>query len=286
MSKKILAILVAFLFLAGIAAAALPTVDVLNRDGNYYYPSRGSTITISFQVADADDPADVNIIIGYRLITTATLTSITSNNAGDANSNNFCTSPITDANQVCTYDFTPPAGSDANYVFDVNIYDITNGDDLNALSGSVVFDFNACDTIHSISNDVISFTRTCTGYGQDSQGGSERTVYSKNRQGGCADNYSTYTDPFKLALGEITVCYYSTDGLGNTETGLSFVHEASSSAFGLVVLTEVALAAVLLFAILAAFLIFHRDLSAETMIPLVAAAVLMVISIVIFAAII
>lgn len=285
MKARHIAVLMAFVLLFGMAfAAAWPDVNVLNRDGNYYYPSK--TTTISFTVNDPDKPADVNIYLSYYLTTSITKTSITSNNTLDANSNLFCSSPITGTDQVCTYTWTLPTGLDANYYIDVNVYDTVNKDDRNATSGKVYIDSNACDTTHTIVSDTVTLTTVCTGYGTDLNGGVETTYWSKNRQGGCANNFPTYEAPFKLALGEITVCYYSTDGLGNTEATTGFVHEASSSAFGLVVLTELALAGLLLFAILAAFLIYNKDLSMETMVPLIAAAVLMVISIVIFAAII
>lgn len=289
MKAKHIAVLVAFVLLFGLVSAAFPDVNSLEDmnslsvDGNHYYPK--VTTTISFTVNDPDGPADVNILLGYRLTSTATLTSITSGAAGDANSNNFCSLPITTADQVCTYTWTLPTGLDGYYVIDVNVYDITNADDANA-SGVAYIDSNACDTARSISSDTITLTTVCTGYGTDANAGTETTLWNKNRQGGCADRFSTYEVPFKLALGEITVCYYSTDGLGNTEAEQSFVHEASASALSLIILTELALVAVLLFAILATFLVFHKDLSAETMVPLVAVAVLMVISIVIFAAII
>lgn len=290
MKAKHIAVLMAFVLLFGLASAgSIPDVNTLEDltsldvDGNHYYPS--VTTTIDFTVNDPDNPPDVNILLGYRLISTGTLTSITSGPTGDANSNDICDGPITSTDQLCSYTWTLPTGLEGYYVIDINVYDITNSDDANA-SGIAYIDSNACDTGRSITNDAITLTTICTGYGTDLNAGVETTLWNKNRQGGCADRFSTYEVPFKLALGEITVCYYSTDGLGNTETEQSFVHEASASALSLIILTELALAAVLLFAILATFLVFHKDLSAETMVPLVAVAVLMVISIVIFAAII
>lgn len=285
MAKKLLAAMVAFLFLAGIAAAANPSVSVLNRDGNYYYPNAGSTITIRFTATDADAPTDANVIIGYRTVGSTTLISITSNAAGDANSNNFCSAPITATSQVCSYVWTPPSGLDNNYLFDVNVYDVTTGDDANALSGSVYIDFNACDTGYSISGDTVTLATVCTGYGQDANGGTEQIFYNRNRQGGCAENYSQYTVPFELSFGSITVCYYSTDGLGNTEATLGFTHEADSDAYGVALLVEMVLVGLLIFAVLAAFLVYNKDLTADTMIPLVIAAVIIVIVVVLYAVI-
>jgi len=150
------------------------------------------------------------------------------------------------------------------------------------LSPSLYVDSNACDTGYSISGDTVTLIPVCTGYGSNEIGGTEATVYSMNRQAGCADNYKSYAAPFDLTFGEITVCFRSSDGIGNTETLQSFVYTADSSAYNLALLAELALAALLLMTIIGAVVLRGEGLTKELMIALTAAAVLIVIAIVIF----
>jgi hypothetical protein len=285
MQVKLLAVLLAVVMFSGMAAA-LPDINVMNRDGNYYYPS--ATTTITWTTSDANAPTDFNFIIYYVEESTWSATEITSlteaGGAPDRNSNTFCSAPISAVSQICSYVWTLPTGLDGNYVIDINGYNITNSNDVNALSGSVYIDSNACDTGFSIASDTVTLVRICTGWGMDENGGTETTFYGYSRQGGCPDNITTtYTVPFNLSFGEFVICAYSTDGLGNTETTVSTIHTADSDAFNIALLTEMALAALLMFVILGGVVLRNEQLTANMMIALIVAAVVIAISIYIFA---
>lgn len=289
-ATKFAVILLTFFALMGTANAALPTVIVFG-DGNVYYPS--ATTTITFQVGDADAPPDVNISIYYVGVDTWTRTEITSasgtDGVNDRNSMNFCTNPISDTNQICSYTWPSlTTGLDANYYFDINIADNSTPDDLNAYSGSLWIDSNACDSALIVSaSDVVTITKVCTGFGRDMNIGSEVIYWNKHRQAGCASNYDTYDDADKptLVFGEYTLCWYTTDGLGNTEIVQSHVHKASGSAYDMALLAELALAALLLMSILGAVVLRKEEMNAWLMIGLTISAVIVVIAIVIFAAV-
>jgi len=288
-TTKFAATLLVFFALMGAVSAALPTVIVFG-DGNVYYP--GATTTIRFQVGDADSPPDVNISIYYIGVDAWTRTEITSVigtvGVNDRNSMNFCTDPISDANQSCSYTWTLPTGLDANYMFDVNVSDNDTPDDLNAYSGGFWIDSNACDSSLSVSaSDIVTITKVCTGFGRDINIGTETIYWNKSRQASCADSYSTYDDADKpmLTFGEFTLCWYTTDGLGNTETTQSYVHTASSDAYNLALLAELALAALLLFVIVGAFILRQESMDNTLIIGLIVAGVIVAIAIVIFSVI-
>lgn len=282
-AKKFLVASLILLF-AGAAFAANPSVGVY-ADANNLYPSR--TNVINFTIADSDAPVDANVYVYYILDSPTddswTRTEITAATGTlDRNTGTYCSDGITSTEQLCSLTWTLPTGLDANYFIDVNVYDISTPDDANTVSATISIDSNACDTGHTILNDQVTLTRVCTGLGTDNNIGSETTRYSKNRQGGCSSNYADYSSPFNLTLGEFTVCYYSTDGLGNTESTQSFVHTADSNAYDIALLTELALAGLLLMVILGAVVLRQEDLSKELMIALTVAAVIIAIAIVIF----
>ncbi len=280
MFDKKIAVILSFLLIASFAFAADPTVVNLVTDGNYYYPS--ATTTIDFTVADADDPEDANIVIAY-CTDSVSCSDTLKTEIVDGNSMDFCSLPLSSTAQGCSYTWTLPTGLDANYHIDVNVYDITTIDDANAMTTTTVYiDTNACDTEHTISNDVVTLVPTCVGYGTDANGGNVVTQYSESRQGKCAPNYSTYTAPFGLSFGEHTVCYYTTDGIGNTEATVGLLHTADSDAYNIALLTELALAALFLF-IAAGYLAAKDQLSGPMMLGLVVAGVVIAISIYIFA---
>ena len=282
-----LAILLAFLLTFSMAFATDYDFNVrvdLPGDTNYLYPS-GSTTTIQWDVNHIGDPGDVDFNLFYS---TATITTAGWIHIADVNAAAVCD----DVNfagatpSTCTYTWTLPTGLDANYYVDVNAIDLTvsGGHDNNVSSGSFYIDTNACDSEHSISgSDQVTITTTCSGYGADGNYGAATTKYSKSRQGKCGDGYSTYGIPFNLTFGEFTVCYYSIDSLGNTETTLGFTHTADSDALSVALLTELALAGLLLFAILGAVVLWKQELDAKLIIALVTGAVIVVICIVIFA---
>ncbi len=284
MQVKLIAILFAVLMLSGLAMAAAPTVAVLNRDGNFYYPSK--TTVINWTVSDADVPLlDVNMRIWYVNQGTTVRTEITDAAAGDLNATNYCSSPITGTAQICSLTWVLPTGLDANYYWDVNVIDTINSDDANSESGSVIFDSNACDTQYSVVSDQVTLTTFCTGWGTDANAGSEATYFGYSRVGKCPDRFNQYSSPFDLSFGEFIICYYSTDGLGNTEITQSNIHTASSSAFNLALLAELLLAALILMTILGAVVLRGEGLNANMMIALILAAVVIVISIYIYAVI-
>lgn len=287
MRGKLLALLMALMFFCGYALVAAPTVTSIT-DANKFYPSAGATGTIRFTITDADTPGDVNVwVYTVERDTSAAgdrgTKTLISTNVG-ANAMNFCTTPTFTAAASCAYTWTVTANLDANYFFDVNVMDITTGDDANATSSVASYvDTNACDTGYSITNDQVTLTTVCSGWGMDENGGSEQTFYNKSRQGRCADNFGSYSAPFGLTFGEFTICYYSRDGLGNTETTVGFTHTADSDAYDIALLTEIALAGLLLFAILSAIIIRREDLSPALMVALTVAACAMAIAILIFA---
>lgn len=282
MNAKILVLLAVLLFAAP-AFAVDPMVEAY-ADANNLYPSR--TNTINMLIGDKDGPADFNIEVYYMLTDYSGRTEITSatGTAGvnDRNGGTYCSDGIGDTNLLCTLTWTLPTGLDNNYLIDVNVWDNVTADDLNFVTETVYIDSNACDTDYSINNDEVTLIRVCTGLGTDNNIGTETTYYEKSRQGGCGTNYSTYSTPFTLSFGEFTVCYYSTDGLGNTEDQKSFVHEADSDAYAIALLTEIALASLVLMLILGAFIFKGVELNKEIMIALTVAAVIVAIAIVIF----
>lgn len=306
---KKLAILVVLLALMGTSvAAAKPTIMVMNNDGNYYYPA-GSTVVIKFVMADADtNPTDVNVQISYVRVTNAAGEAIIWAKNGnqlaaavrtatkpDYNSMNFCTKPLTDVNQLCTYSWTLPSGLDGNFVFDINARDNTTGDDVNALNygyatgagstnvGDFTIDTNAClsEAKYSQSTSSVTMTTACAGYG------STATIhYDSTRIGICPDSLNaTYESPVHFVFGDFTLCYSSTDNLGNIETWRSLQFKASSNAYDLAVLVEMLMAALIIMAALGAVVLRHEEMSGALMIGLVATAVIIAIAILIFATI-
>lgn len=298
MKAKILVTILALTMFFGLAAAADPDVNITvdgvsvqDINATLFYPNQGTDLTLSIQVMDGDSPTDANISVG--LLCAGVFYQVT-----DTNSASLCSlKPFGDVNIACSYTIdasalsvlpaastaTTMTGVDANCSVGVQVLDITSTDvgDFN-ISGGIYADFNACDTDYEVGNDTVTLTRVCTGFGTDTNGGTESTVYSKNRQKtGCAVNETPYIDPFGLSFGEFTVCYKSFDGLGNNETKKSFVHIADSNAYNLALLTELALAALLIFVLVGAFLV--RELNPMLMVGLVIAAITMAISILIFA---
>lgn len=281
MLDRRLLVLAAFLLLAANAFAATPTVVVLGFDGNQYYPS-GSTITVNFQVGDDDNALDANIWLyylpmGYTNDGNAARHAIM-DTIFDANSNTYCDLPLTDVNQVCTHTWTLQPGLDGNFLIDINVLDVTNADDLNDLSTSFAIDTNACDTNYRQSSGDVTLDTNCTGLG------STATIYyGTTRVRNCPDNYDAYTVPFSRTFGEFMVCWYSIDSLGNRESTQSAIFTADSDAYDIAVLTELALAGLILFAILGAFVLRKVDLTGEVMVALVVGAVVIAIAIYIFA---
>ena len=281
MDAKILVCLFAALMLSGTAFAALPTVRTFG-DFNQYFPA-GSTVQIQWQVADVDDPNDVNMHVFYQHDANRVRVEITSLTGGDLdrNSMNFCNDPISDANQVCTLNWVLPAGFDGNFLFDVNVEDIENSDDLNHVSGEFTIDSNSCLTNGATSGGTVTLTTVCGGLGA-----SATTVYGSSRQGSCPDVLNTaYSDPFRLVFGEHTVCFRSTDTLGNVEEDKSLVFTVDSNAFAIALLAELALAGLLLVAIIGSVVLDRRELTVPLMISLLIAAIIIVLSIIIYAAV-
>lgn len=297
MNTKILTVLLALVVFSGLVTANVPTgspdinitdgKNVQDINGTLLYPT-SSDLIVTMQIADINSPPDANIVVG--LTCDGNYFEIS-----DTNSGTLCGNiGFADDNIACTYTIDASAltslpdsdGSsmtfvDANCSLGVQVIDLTNTETQDAnISGGIYADYNACDTRHAISDDEITLTQVCTGLSLDANGGTETVYYNKNRQRGCADNFDTYSDPFRLTFGEFEICYYATDGRGNTEVTNKFVHTASSDAYNLALLTEIALAAVILFLLVSAFLV--RDLSPTLMLGLVTAAILMVIAILIF----
>lgn len=271
--------LVVLLFAGNAMAIAWPDVNVLNGDLNQYSPSTSNTVNILFTVNDPDAPNDANVEIYYVDADDWTRTEITSDT--DRNSVSICGFSLTAVDQLCTYAWTMPTGLDGNYHFDVNVQDVANiaaGEDHNHVSTAFQIDTNACDSNHVESSGTVTLDTNCTGFG------STATIYySSNRQGGCADNYTVYTVPFSRSFGVHTICYYSSDSAGNVETTQGFTFTADSDAYDVALLAELALAALLIFAILASVVIFREQLDAKLMIALTVAAIIVAIGILIFA---
>jgi len=237
--KKTLLMLISLVMIASMAFAANPVVVNLV-DGNNYYPSK--TTTIQWTVTDADVPEDANIVLGYCLVTSCgTTTEIV-----DDNSMTFCDKIISGTSQVCSYNWTLPTGLDGNYLIDVNVFDITNTDDTNDLSANNYIDTNGGTSSISYSNSTFTLSGVWTGIGTDENIGSEQIHFTTSRLKMCGSNYSVYSQPVTLSIGEYTICWYSTDGLGNTETGQSSIRTANSSATAMVNLIPVILAALAL----------------------------------------
>lgn len=287
MDYRKLTMLLALLLFSGMAFAAAPGVTVLNNDGNYYYPS-GGTVTIQFNLTDGDSPGDANVGVYYSYQTDPTtklaIVDVNGENGVDSNSMQFCSLPLTATEQVCTYTWTLPSGLDSNFLFDVNVMDITTGDDANASStGSFYIDTNACTTAHTIgTNDTVTLTTTCSGYGLSST-----KYFNYNRVQKCGTSYSTYSAPFRLTLGSFNVCYYSTDSLGNTESTKGFMHTSSSNTVNLLGLSQVALAGLILVAIaVAGLMAYSGEGDSKTVVLLGGTAIVIVIAILVMSSII
>jgi len=276
---KHFAAILAILLLAGFAAAADPTVVNLN-DVNYFYPNNA---TIRFTVADADAPADANIIISQC---TTDCSDDGKTTIADLNSMTFCDNIVSATAQTCTYNLSLASTYDGNYFIDVNVWDVTNGDDKNDMSATVYLDWNGCTTTHTTSNDSgvesFSLSTVCSGISGDANAlGTKTTYFGTSRQGRCPDNYAAYSTSENLSFGTFKICYYSTDGLGNTESTSSFDYTADSNALNLALLVELLLAAVLLVLIMG--YVVTRELSPTIMIGLTLMAILIAVSIYIFA---
>lgn len=284
MDSKVIAILIAMLVFGTTAYAVVPTTVILINDTNVYFPE-GSVVTIPFTALDADAPTDANILLTYRDNTSVTKIEI--NGELDQNSNNFCTNPLGAAAQECTATWTLPAGLDNNIVVDVNVYDITNGDDANS-SAQPQIDTNACfTTLTQLANNRVLLDANCTGWGAIG-GRVPRIGFTKSRVISCGDNFGSNEDPtnFGITLGEFTICFRSTDALGNQEAQQVEILTSEGGAFTLIVLTEMVIAALLIFAILASFILFGAELNFQTMMALVLGAIVTVIAIFIFAIIV
>jgi len=281
--KKVFVAMVVLLF-AATAYAVAPDVNVLTGDTNYFYPSKTNTIEF---VISGDAASDANIGIYYMATPGSARVSIVDLNGVDGNLMNYCVSPISATRQTCSYNWTLPVGLDSNYFIDVNVMDIENGSDLNDSSKqSLYIDSNACDTQHSVVEDVITLTSVCTGLSGDVNALGTLTIFQgSTRQGKCPSSYDTYTAPFTKNIGEHTVCYYSTDGIGNTEVGLGFTQTFDSGAYNLAVLAEMLLAALLIFVIIGGIVLRGEDLSGTMMLALLSGAVVIAIGIYIFAVI-
>ena len=213
--RKLMAIS-ALVLMCSFAFAAAPTVVVLNEDDNYYYPSRGATIPVTFTVVDSDNPGDANVHISYYTCDNGGVctgqTYMTNLSPGtdcvgnDCNIMNFCTSGNLAVAQTCSYTWTPPTGADSNYLIDVNVFDTVTSDAADDNSGSIYADFNACTTVHSVTdNRTVTLNRLCTGYGMDENGGAEITYYGSVRDKRCPDSIRTeYSAPFTKTFGEFT----------------------------------------------------------------------------------
>lgn len=278
----VLTVLAILLFAGNAMAQAWPDVNVLNADLNQYSPAGGIT-PILFTVSDPDAPDDANVEVYYINTDTWERTEITSEL--DRNSVSICGFSLLVTDQLCTVNWTMPAELDGNFQFDVNVQDIENialtGEDHNHVSLSFQIDTNACDSNFSVANSrTVTLDTNCTGFGSTAV-----ISYSSNRAGGCADNFTTYTDPFNKTFGEHTICFRSVDSVGNTEGTQGFTFTADSDAVNLALLTELALAGLLLFAILGSVILFKQDLDAKLMIGLTVMAIIVAIAILIFAVI-
>lgn len=301
MNTKYLTVLTAFLLFAGMATAGNADVNILidnnvtqDLNGTYMYPNQ-TDLQVFFDVSDDDSPADANIVISLTCDTIDDYYEII-----DGNSNTFCTDPLGDTNQSCNYTIDMSglssarasgdslSGVDTNCTLNVQAIDITNGDsgDANYGTSSMFTDYNACDTSNSISGDVVTLTRVCTGWGTDTNGGVESTWWAKNRgRVGCVAGYGRYTDTITLSFGEFTVCYYSQDGLGNKETTNSVLHLASSASYNIALLSEMIIAATMITTILLAYLLSKEVITVEQFIIMLATAMVATLMVVIFAAV-
>lgn len=300
MNTKCLTVLMAFLLFAGMATAATPDVNILQRgidwdlNGTYLYPN-SADITTYFDVSDTDAPTDANIVISLTCDTIDDYYEII-----DMNSNTACTDPLSDANQLCTYVIDASTmgnarasgdsltGVDANCTLNVQVVDITNTDagDENYGTPSIFGDYNACVTSNSISGDVVTLTRVCTGWGTDTNGGAESTWWTKGRgKGGCPSGFGRYTGDITLAFGEFTVCYHSNDGLGNKETTNSIFHLAGGAAYNIALLSEMLIAAAAILTLLLAYLVSKEVLTVEQFLMMLATMIIAVLMVIIFAAI-
>ena len=285
MDYRKIAVLTMLMMCFGLANAVDFNVTVTNPgDLNYLYPSRGATVAINFDVNDMENSGDVNFNIYYSTVSSAFTTTIIDANAGD-----ICASPDLTTTKACTYTWTIPSNFDSNYYIDVNAYDRATVDgNYAASSGAFYIDTNACTTVHTAdADDTDKFTLStiCTGLSGDANSlGTQITYWSKSRQGRCASNYISYSSAISLTFGTFNVCYYSTDGLGNTETTKTFVHEADSAAVAIATLTELGLAALILM-VIAMFLMSRQLIDVRIALALTVGAVIIVISIVIFATI-
>lgn len=276
MNGKVLLLLAVLVLFANMAFAAAPAVTVLV-DYNHWYPA-GTAQTISFSCSDADDPTDANVEIYYMFDSNMARVEI-----ADLNSMSFCDDPIGTAAQACSYSWTPPTGLDGNFLLDVNVVDRTNSDDTNDTS-SLVIDTNACDTLATQSDGDVTLSTVCTP-SSGTWATTATTYYTKTRNRTCGDSYSTYSDTFSTTFGEFTVCYYSNDSLGNSEDVQSTIFTADSDAYDIALLTELALAGLILFTALGAIILRREQLTGPMMVGLVLAAVLLLITIYIFAVI-
>lgn len=300
MNTKYLTVLLAFLMLAGTAAAANPDVNILQRgiawdlNGTYTYPN-ASDVTTYFDVSDADAPTDANIVLSLTCDTIDDYYEIV-----DMNSNTACTNPLGDGNQLCTYVIDSSTlgtarasgdsltGVDTNCTLNVQVIDITNTDsgDENYGTPSMYADYNACDTSSSISGDVVTLTRVCTGWGTDTNGGTESTWWQKTRgKVGCTSGYGRYLDVITLAFGEFSVCYYSADNLGNRESTNSVFHLAGGAAYNIALLSEMLIAAAAIMTLLLVYLVSREILTVEQFIAMLTTMIIAVLMVIIFAAI-
>lgn len=300
MNTKFLTVLMAFLLFAGMATAADADVNILQRgiawdlNGTYAYPN-AVDITTYFDVSDIDAPTDANIVISLTCDTIDDYYEII-----DDNSNTFCTDPLSDANQLCTYIIDSSAlgsvrasgdsltGVDTNCTLNVQVVDITNTDagDENYGTPSMFADYNACTTSNGISGDVVTLTRVCTGWGTDTNGGAETTWWGKTRgKVGCPSGFARYTGDITLAFGEFSVCYFSQDGLGNRESLNSVFHLAGGAAYNIALLSEMLIAAAAIMTLLLVYLVSKQILTVEQFLAMLATMIMALLMIVILAAI-
>ncbi|PIN85525.1 MAG: hypothetical protein COV47_01685 [Candidatus Diapherotrites archaeon CG11_big_fil_rev_8_21_14_0_20_37_9] len=141
LNKNISALLLAVLFITGLAFAADPTVSVTS-PGSGSYLKDGSH-SIAFTVTDADAPMDVNADIYYSTTAGGLQNLIKADLNLLAGS---CTTTDFSTGATCTYTWSLSGVSDGNYFIDVKARDLSNADNATGSGDSFMID-NALPTI-------------------------------------------------------------------------------------------------------------------------------------------